>query len=270
MKNKKRLICVISICVVIFLAIIVVLAFVPRTVNMKKFVNARVTGVSGKGQLEYQLEDRFFPEELGMKITANKTKNISNGDVIKFKITYNKMKCNEYGIKPKNTNLSFKINNLADYSKSEGETTQAHYFYASTDMNDEIAKPVLDKMYSVIMDELSFINHDVKPKISESGILGIYADKDTGEGDSIVAKFVVTNDTMTNKTIYVCFSFSGLDNYIVGSNIKTLELEYMDALEYKTDSYIGISTFYEDSLQGVNKAMAEDNFELIKYEYNRK
>ena len=48
-------------------------AFAPRTINIQEYVDARVSGINGKGTLEYEIED-YFPKELEVKLKASKTK----------------------------------------------------------------------------------------------------------------------------------------------------------------------------------------------------
>jgi hypothetical protein len=269
---KKKRIIGISTIVVLFVIVGILLAtFIPRTVNISDYLYVEVEGISGKGKLEYYIQD-YFPDELGVKVKASKTNNISNGDIIKFDISWNDEKCKEYGINLKNGHYEWKVEGLADYSNENGEEkTEGHKFYATADMNDEVAKVMLDAIYSSVEEELNFLNNgESEPVINECSILGIYADDDTGYGSSVLSEFTVSNEEWNKKVIYLCSDFYELYDYVTGSDISTLSTEYLDALEYKTDNYFGTSTFYAESRKEVDSIMKQSNYSLVEYKYTKK
>ena len=268
MKSKKIKIGIISVVVVVVLGGLAFATFMPRTINVSDYLYAKVEGVSGKGQLEYYMQD-YFPEELEVKVKANKTKDIRNGDVISFDISWNEDKCKEYGITLKNNHKEWKIGGLKDYSSNDGKVKEGHNFYASTDMNDAISKVMLDTVRSELEEELRYLS-DAEYVINTCSVLGIYADNDTGIGTKVLTKFNVSNDEWDKKELYLCTDFYELTSYITGDDVSTFNTDNIDALENKTGNHVGISTFYAESREEVDIIMNDDNLSFIEYEYTYK
>lgn len=242
--------------------------FAPKKVNIQEYVDAEVKGVSGKGILRYEIMN-YFPKELGVKLKASKTKNIKNGDVIKFDVSCNDEKCKEYGITLTDKHAEWTVGGLADYSKKDGNVKEGHKFYATTDMNDEIAKVLLDTMEKDLKDEIDYENglgSSSELSFVSGRLLGIYTDKDTGNGTNVLAEFIV-KDHQENKKMFLCFDFFELKDYVTGTDIKNFNNEsYINSLEHKTDSF-GMSMSYAKNQNEVDKLMEKENLVLTEYKY---
>lgn len=242
--------------------------FAPRTINIQEYVDARVSGINGKGTLECEIED-YFPKELEVKLKASKTKNLKNGDVITFDVSCNDEKAKEYGITFTDKQAKWKISGLEDYSTENGDVKEGHNFYALTDMNDEMTEVLFNTVKERVQDEVNFENElgHSELSIKEGRIIGIYADNDTGYGSDVLTEFTFINGNKENK-VYFCFDFIDLKNYVTGSNIKTFNNEEcLDALEYKTENHLGKSTFYSESKDEVDALMKESGLLFTEYAY---
>ena len=136
-------------------------------------------------------------------------------------------------------------------------------------MNDEIAKVLLDTMKKDLKDQIDYENglgSSSELSFVSGRLLGIYTDKDTGNGTNVLAEFIV-KDHQEDKKMFLCFDFFELKDYVTGTDIKNFNTEsYINSLEHKTDSF-GMSMSYAKNQNEVDKLMEKENLVLTEYVY---
>ena len=243
-----------------------IVVFSPKRVDLTKYVVAEVQGVSGKGKItNLYIRGVYFPKEFKVKAKISKTTNISNGDELNIDVTYDKEKCKEYGLKVVKSRKVWKVSKLIEPEKD------LHYFNASVDMNDDIAKALLQSAYDIISSEIKWLDSDGVAKVNDCNLEGVYVDKETGYGYKALFRFDITDSDSEQLTCYFCFKFNDFKKFIVGQDKVPEEINLQDAIGDEPIGYVGAAGIhYYSTRKGIDEyidGFFDGGAELVEYNY---
>lgn len=282
--KKKIGIGIIVVLAITYIVWIAWLHFGTRTIDLADYTYITFQGKSGEGIAILELDDRYFLDDMNVTASLDKSDNLSNGDTITIKYSYDKDSCHKYGVKIERDEVSYRVSELTDTKKSD------HYFYAPDDMDDAVAGEFLN----VISDEVTrdirntaSIGTNNEYEVKDEQIVGVYYDP-MSDATEVLYKASVTlgNRELYNQTIYALFSFDGIRvnadgtyyrlndyNEKITENVFDSQYASHDLLGYQyydiSDTFFS-SIFYATDRESIDGYYENKNYKFMEYEYKER
>lgn len=282
--KKKIGIGIIVVLAITYIVWIAWLHFGTRTIDLADYTYITLQGKSGEGIAILELDDRYFLDDMNVMASLDKSDNLSNGDIITIKYSYDKDICHKYGVKIERDEVAYRVSGLTDTKKSD------HYFYAPDDMNDVSAGEFLKVISEAVTRDIrntANIGTDNEYEVKDEQIVGVYYDP-MSDATEVLYKASVTlgNRELYDQTIYALFSFDGIRvdadgtyyrlndyNEKITENVFDSQYASYDLLGYQyydiSDTFFS-SIFYATDRESIDGYYENKNYKFMEYEYKER